>query len=171
MVRLAIFLIVIATLIGALMPAGFGGPYNGRVETIGVDTADTRQDPAQLSDSGSGTITLSRSFDGHFYADAQVNGTTIHFLVDTGASVIALSGADAQRAGLALSGDPQIIGAGASGQVWGHVVRLNRVELGVKSISDTPAVVLAGGDRSLLGQSFLSQFGSVEINGNTMVLR
>ena len=53
----------------------------------------------------------------------------------------------------------------------GHWVRLNRVELGLKSVSDTPAVILEGGDRSLLGQTFLAQFGSVEIHNDTMVLR
>jgi predicted aspartyl protease len=61
-----------------------------------------------------------------------------------------------------------VIGSGASGQVRGHWVRLNRVELGLKSVSDTPAVT--EGDRSLLGQTF-AQFGSVEIHNDTMVLR
>lgn len=171
MVRFAALLLVIATVIGALMPSGLGGSYTGRVETIRVDSLGPARGAPQVSDTDAGTVILTRSFDGHFYADAQVNGTTVHFLIDTGASIVALSDADARRAGLTLSGDPQIIGSGAGGEVWGHVVRLNRVELGVKSVSDTEAVVLEGGDRSLLGQSFLSKFGSVEINGDTMVLR
>jgi len=117
-------------------------------------------------------IVKNASYDGHFYADAQVNGATVHFLIDTGATGIALSTDDAKRAGLAL--DPnqaEVIGSGASGEVRGHWVKLDRVSLGLKSVSDTPAVVLAGGDRSLLGQSFLTQFGSVEIHDDTMVLR
>ena len=45
---------------------------------------------------------ISRAPDGHFYLDAQVNGAQVHFLVDTGASMVALTAADAQRAGIAL---------------------------------------------------------------------
>ena len=46
------------------------------------------------------SITLTRASDGHFYADALVNGAPVHFLVDTGATTLALSKGDAQLAGL-----------------------------------------------------------------------
>ena len=170
MLRLAIVIVFVATLVGALMPSGAPTPANGEREIIRVDALN-EEGPAQGSEPGSGTITLQRSFDGHFYADAQVNGAMVHFLIDTGATGIALSVDDARRAGLAFdSNRAEVIGSGASGQVLGHFVRLNRVELGLKSVNDTPAVILEGGDRSLLGQTFLVQFGSVEIHGNTMVL-
>src|ERR1700742_4028591 len=45
---------------------------------------------------------LERAPDGHFYADAMVNGARVHFLIDTGASMVALTSVDAQRAGIAL---------------------------------------------------------------------
>ena len=48
---------------------------------------------------------------------------------------------------------------------------LDRVELGGKSAEQMPAAVLNAGEQSLLGQSFLSKFDSVEIRGDTMVLR
>src|SRR5690242_17104976 len=51
---------------------------------------------------------LRRGPDGHFYADAQVNGTTIRFLVDTGASLVVLSREDAQRAGLQLPSERSV---------------------------------------------------------------
>lgn len=117
-------------------------------------------------------ITLQREEDGHFYADAQVNGTPVHFLVDTGATGIALTHEDAQRASIAL--DPsseQVVGMGAGGELRGQFVTLDRVNLGLKEVRATRAAVIEGGDRSLLGQSFLSQFGTVEIRGDTMVLR
>jgi aspartyl protease family protein len=169
---MAILIIAAATVVGALMPSGGQAPAAGDRETLRVDALEDRTAPETSVEPGSGTVTLERSFDGHFYADARVNGATVHFLIDTGATGIALAADDARRAGLAFdSNQAEVIGTGASGQVLGKFVRLNRVELGLKSVSDTPAVILAGGDRSLLGQSFLAQFGSVEIHNDTMVLR
>jgi aspartyl protease family protein len=172
MLRLAILIIFAATLVGALMPSGPPAAEDNRGETIQVSSLEEKEGEAGPAESGSGSVTLERAFDGHFYADAQVNGATVHFLVDTGASGIALSVDDARAAGLAFDqARAEVIGSGASGQVLGHFVRLNRVELGLTSVSDTPAVILEDGDRSLLGQSFLSEFGSVEVHGDTMVLR
>ena len=170
--RVAIMIIFAGTLVGALMPSRAPTSTDDRPKIVRVDTFEQGERSPQTSDPGSGTITLERNFDGHFYADAQVNGATVHFLIDTGASGIALSSDDARRAGLAFNvANAEVIGSGASGAVMGHWVQLNRVQLGLKSVSNTPAVILEGGDRSLLGQSFLSQFGSVEIHDDTMVLR
>jgi len=172
MLRLAIMIIFVATLVGALMPSSVSAPGDGQREVIRVSELEQNEPQSPGYEAGSGSVTLERSFDGHFYADARVNGATIHFLVDTGATGIALSAGDAQRAGLAFdSSQAEVIGTGASGQVRGHWVKLNRVELGLKSVNDTPAVILEGGDRSLLGQTFLAQFGSLEIHKDTMVLR
>jgi len=118
------------------------------------------------------TVELQRSSDGHFYADVQINGTPVHMLVDTGASQIALSRADAGSAGIATSiGMPEVVGEGADGAVHGEVVTLDRVALGPRTAEGMRAVVLNGGEQSLLGQSFLSTFDSVEIRGDTMVLK
>jgi aspartyl protease family protein len=93
-------------------------------------------------------------------------------LVDTGASGIALSRDDARRAGIGISiGMPNVVGQGAGGDVHGEMVMLDRVSLGGKSAEAMPAIVLDGGDQSLLGQAFLGKFASVEIRGDTMVLR
>ncbi len=117
-------------------------------------------------------IQLTRESNGHFYADVQINGMPVHILVDTGASGIALSRADAQRAGIMTSAAMfQVIGQGANGDVHGEEVRLDRVTLGPKTVEGMPAVVLDAGEQSLLGQSFLSEFDTVEIRGDTMLLR
>jgi aspartyl protease family protein len=121
---------------------------------------------------GSGSVTLKRAEDGHFYAEAQVNGAPIEFLVDTGATAIALSRDDARRA--SVETDPEsdeVIGSGASGAVMGQMVTLERVSLGPMQVQNVSAAVLSGGKQSLLGQSFLGQFNSVTIEGDTMVLR
>jgi aspartyl protease family protein len=117
-------------------------------------------------------VELQRDSDGHFYADVQINGTPVHMLVDTGATQIALSRADASSAGIATSiGMPEVVGEGADGAVHGEVVKLDRVTLGPRTAEDMRAVVLNGGEQSLLGQSFLSEFDSVEIRVDTMVLK
>jgi aspartyl protease family protein len=121
---------------------------------------------------GDGAIELQRQPDSHFYADVRINGAPVHMLVDTGASMIALSREDAQSAGLATSiGMPGVVGEGADGEVHGEYVRLENVELGPLSAQGLDAVVLNAGAQSLLGQEFLSKFKSVEIHGDTMVLR
>ena len=119
-----------------------------------------------------GSIELDRAADGHFYADVRINGDPVHMLIDTGASAIALSRDDARAAGLATSiGMNEVVGEGADGAVHGEYVKLDRVELGPLSASGLDAIVLNGGQQSLLGQSFLSKFSSVQIEGNRMVLR
>ncbi|MFL6735263.1 MAG: TIGR02281 family clan AA aspartic protease [Sphingomicrobium sp.] len=122
-------------------------------------------------DLGTGVVTLDRNSDGHFYADAQVNGTPVHFLVDTGATGIALTAEDARRASVPLGASDEVVGMGAGGELRGQFVWLDRVNLGIKEVRGARAAVIEGGDLSLLGQSFLSEFGSVSIEGDRMVLR
>lgn len=138
------------------------------------DPSEASAAPEQVAQPASeeGTVELNRSADGHFYADIQVNGAHVHALVDTGASGIALSRSDARNAGLATAlAMNEVVGRGADGDVFGERVTLDKVTLGHRSAEALAAVVLSSGEQTLLGQNFLSQFESVEIRGNTMVLR
>ena len=129
-------------------------------------------DYASYSGASDSVVRLERDDDGHFYADVEINGARVHALVDTGATGIALSREDARKVGLATSiGMPGIVGRGADGDVHGEIVMLDRIALGGKTAEQMPAAVLNAGEQSLLGQSFLSKFDSVEIRGDTMVLR
>jgi len=133
--------------------------------------AELKTGAAQFA-SDDGSLTLDREADGHFYADVRINGNPVHMLIDTGASGVALSRDDARTAGLAPSiGMPNVVGEGADGAVRGEYVKLDRVELGPLSAADLDAVVLNSGQQSLLGQSFLSRYSSVRIEGDRMVLR
>lgn len=171
MIRLALTIIVIGTVLGALMPRVNQTPAATHENNI-FEVAEPAPTQSMAQASQSGTVTLQRFPDGHFYADASVNGAPVRFLVDTGATGIALSRADAERAAIPLSpGMADVIGKGASGEVRGELVRIDRVELGNETAQSVVAVVLEGGDQSLLGQSFLKRFGSVEIEGDTMTLR
>jgi len=117
-------------------------------------------------------LDIPRSPDGHFYADVDLNGTKVHMLVDTGATEIALSREDARSAGIATSiGMPNVVGEGADGSIHGEVVTIDRVSLGNTTAEGMPAIVLNSGGQSLLGQSFLARFASVEIHGDTMTLK
>lgn len=167
--------------LGFLLVAGFGAsllttapgaPPANETPVRPTLTVAAPPAPADMQLAANNAVTLSRQADGHFYADVQINGTPIRMLVDTGASGLALSRADARRAGLGISiGMPDVVGQGAGGAVKGEYVTLDRVSLGGASAEAVPAVVLDGGGQSLLGQSFLGRFASVEIKGDRMVLR
>lgn len=152
------------------LPAG--GTFHGQSNTIVAEPTSAFAAATTGGSNDGSAITLERSFDGHFYADVEVNGSQVRFLVDTGASTIALTRDDARRAGLAASiSMPEVIGEGAGGAVHGEAVMLDRVALGSTEATDVAAIVLDSGSQSLLGQSFLSKFSSVEIRGDTMVLQ
>ena len=131
--------------------------------------ASGSSDPAPSND---GALEIQRSDNGHFYADVDVNGTKVHMLIDTGATGIALSREDARSAGIATSiGMNDVVGEGADGSVHGEVVTVDRMSLGTARAEAVPAIVLNSGGQSLLGQTFLARFASVEIHGDTMTLR
>lgn len=116
---------------------------------------------------------IARSDDGHFYVDAEVNGQLVHFLVDTGASSVVLTMADAKHVGLSFMPEQfSVIARGASGDVRGQILKIGRVAIDRKEAFDVEgAVVDEGLDVSLLGQSFLSRIGTLVIDGDKMVLR
>ena len=175
MQKLAFFLLMGCVVLGALMPAQRMSTVQpgSTMKATSAEASDSSvAQQASNVDLGSGVVTLERQSDGHFYAEAQVNGMPVNFLVDTGASGIALTREDAQRAGIPVSqGMGEVVGSGASGEVRGEFVTLDRINLGIKEARGVNAAVLYGGDQSLLGQSFLSQFGTVSIEGDRMVLR
>lgn len=113
-----------------------------------------------------------RSPNGHFFVTALVNGQPVRFVVDTGATTVALTEEDARRAGVAF--DPSkfdVVGVGAAGPIRGEETHLTSVELDGKERLHVRAVVLEGADISLLGQSYLSRLNSVEMSGGEMTLR
>jgi len=101
---------------------------------------------------------IERSENGHYYAFADVNGMPTRFVVDTGATTVALTVEDAKRAGIAV--DPaqfDIIGSGASGAVRGQEIMIDTVILDGKRVAQVRGAVLEGLTVSLLGQNYLSK--------------
>ena len=120
-----------------------------------------------------GAIALPRASDGHYYVTAEVNGTEIEFLVDTGASDIVLSRLDAARIGfdldrLAFLGSART----ANGVVPIAYGRLKTMRLG-HHLDQAVSVSINGGemDKSLLGMSYLGRFGRIEMTQDQLILR
>lgn len=116
-------------------------------------------------------VVIERSSDHHYYADAQVNGRTVHFMIDTGASETALTPEDAQSIGIAV--DPsryEVVGDGASGMVRGQYVQLKSIDLGGIKQQDAKAVIVQGATVSLLGQPFLEKVDEIVIHQGEMRL-
>lgn len=102
---------------------------------------------------------ISKSADGHYWAEAEVDGRPVRVLVDTGASAVALTAADARRLGLRperLRYDRSI--AAASGRVRAAPVTLDHVEVAGARVEHVAALVVEGGlPASLLGMSYLGR--------------
>jgi aspartyl protease family protein len=179
MLRTYIIIVVLvglaASLLGRLPDSG-GAARNDTIIVGNGREADTSNSETERSSQTINeldrSIELTRDDNGYFYADVQINGAPLHMLVDTGATGIALSRDDARMAGIAVSiGMNDVVGEGADGAIKGEQVMLDRVTLGDKTVEGLPAIVLNNGGQSLLGQSFLSKFASVHIEGDKMVLR
>lgn len=117
-------------------------------------------------------IEVPRAFDGHYYLTLAINGEPVEFVVDTGATDMVLTRADAARIGLdparlAFTG----IAGTANGQVRTARVRLPEVALGEVVDRNVTASVNAGDmSTSLLGMSYLQRFSRLEIANGRLVL-
>jgi aspartyl protease family protein len=119
-----------------------------------------------------GTMRYTADESGQFAIDATVNGVAVHFLMDTGASGIALSRRDAGRLGI----DPTTLRysgmfSTANGITRAAPVTLDSIRIGPLSAGPVQAWVNEGDlDQSLLGMSYLSTLGRIEIKGDTLIL-
>lgn len=162
----ALFLVIlVGVAIGALMPVRTPAPPSSPA------TEASAPDEEEAEESFYGETLIERDESGHFYVDAEVNGEAVHFVVDTGASGVALTMDDAERIGIDFSPNRfGVIGSGASGPVRGQLVTLDTVSVDGKEVEQVPGAVLEGLEISLLGQSYLSQIGSVSMRGDVMRL-
>jgi aspartyl protease family protein len=122
---------------------------------------------------GGGTEELNASADGHYYAEAEVNGRTLDVMVDTGASMVALTFEDAERAGLRLKPSDFTARVNtANGPAAVAPVMLDRVSIGGIEVRDVRAAVCERGrlDKTLLGMSFLSRLERVDISQGRLTL-
>ena len=125
---------------------------------------------AQVSERG--TVSFNRARDGHFYAEVEVNGTKIEFVIDTGATDIVLSEADAKSLGFSMQ---SLVYSGSASTANGDVpiarIKLDTITLGRFTDHSIPATV-NGGElaTSLLGMRYLQRFRKIEISGSRLTL-
>jgi aspartyl protease family protein len=124
----------------------------------------------QTATGGSGSVTLKADSLGHFLADGAINGASTKFLVDTGASLIAIPGVEARRMGLSFIDAPQAAIRTAGGVVPAYRIKLDTVRVGGITLNNVDALVVEKGlDVVLLGMSFLNRT-EMRRDGETMVL-
>jgi len=130
--------------------------------------------PAQtVAQAGGRSLSISRDARGHFETEGRIDGQRIGFMVDTGASVIALNESSAARFGLRPArGDYKATVTTANGTIKAAPTRLAMVDIGGLVVRDVEAMVLPDEalSENLLGLSFLSKLRRFEYANGTLVL-
>ncbi|MBL0423580.1 retroviral-like aspartic protease family protein [Ramlibacter alkalitolerans] len=117
-------------------------------------------------------IVLSAGSGGHFVAPGAINGRAVQFLVDTGATSVAMGVQEAERLGIDYRKGQLTRGNTANGTVTAYLVRLNSVRVGEVEVFDVEAAVLpVSGGPILLGNSFLSRFQMTRLNDQLVLER
>jgi len=142
----------------AATPASGGAPAPAAARVAGVaPPTDTLRYPADKT----GAVRI----------DADVDGATVHFVLDTGANLVTLTLADAEAVGINPAGLVySMTMSTANGKTRGAPVLLRAVRLGQLSVEDVRAVVVQNVPVSLLGMSFLSRLDSWEMRGGVLTI-
>lgn len=136
-----------------------------RVLRVGQNVA------AQPSAAGSQKVVLTADSAGHFLTTGNINGTTVRFLVDTGASMVSLGASDARRIGIDASKGEQGITHTANGQAIVTRIKLDSVRVGDIMMNNVDALVHQQDmPFALLGMSFLNRMEMLR-DGDTMTLK
>jgi aspartyl protease family protein len=153
---------------------------SGTQQLLGLPTADgdsARQDAAdgmQVAANIGSVVEIKAGRNGHFNTEAEINGRPVEVMIDTGASVVALSYEDAERAGLYIS-NSDFTGAVSTANGIARVapVTLDRVTIGDITVRDVPAAVAEPGRlrTSLLGMTFLNKLSRFDMRAGTLVLQ
>jgi aspartyl protease family protein len=140
----------------------------GKRITIGMGHARISASPSSAA-----SAVIYSDTAGHFIADGQINGVPTRFLVDTGATHIALSASEARRLGLDYRKGKRAMTATANGNAPVYLISLDLVRLGNITVYGVDAVVMDSEDRSmplpLLGMSFLNRM-DMKREGDIMTL-
>jgi len=130
-------------------------------------------EPAPYETVQGSAASVAKGPDGHYWANAEVNGRWVRFLVDTGASAVALTAADAERLGLDVADlDYARPVTTANGRTQAAAVTLDHVAIGGARIDKVDALVVRDGlGASLLGMSYLGRLSRFEATRTALILR
>ena len=171
---------------GAPKAVAVGDTYRGvKVISVAVDQVVVERDgrrqtvllgaaPVSVGGSGGGAsgtkIVLSAGSGGHFVTQGTINGQAVRFMVDTGATSVAMGADDARRMGIAFEHGERLYGNTANGVVAAYRVTLDSVRIQDVEVHNVEAAVLPQPmPNILLGNSFLSRF-QMQRDNDTMVL-
>lgn len=141
---------------------------NGKRHTMRV--GDAPASVGQASSPRGDRIVLTAGFGGHFLTQGAINGRAVEFMVDTGATSVAMGVAEAERLGIDYRKGRMGHSATANGVVTTYRIKLNSVRIGDVEVYDVDASVLPFNmGHILLGNSFLTRFQMTRFN-NQMVL-
>lgn len=173
----ALFVLGIAAIIAALVSVVVKPSVEARSRgeiSAAVAVPDTAMSEQNPQDQTRRTARLSIRPDGHYWVRALVNRkASVEFMVDTGASVVALTYDDAQKMGLdPASLDYKWTIRTAGGETLGASVTIDSIRINQVHIRDVEAMVLRSDlSQSLLGMSFLNELYSYEFRGDRMIIR
>jgi len=120
---------------------------------------------------GSGKIIMTADSQGHFYTTGNINGTSLRFIVDTGATMISLGASDARRVGLDFNRGQKAMTQTANGQTIVSKVQLDTVRIGDVTLHNVDALIhQTDMPIALLGMSFLNRM-EMQRDGSTMTLK
>jgi aspartyl protease family protein len=127
----------------------------GKTKTLGMGQAVS----VGSASSAVSSVTLYANQDGHFISDCQINGATLKFLLDTGATTVALNSGDAKFANIDYKRGEPVQMSTANGVVTAYKVTIANLKIGSVSLSQVEASVLEGGSPPfvLLGMSALNR--------------
>ncbi|MDP1538200.1 MAG: TIGR02281 family clan AA aspartic protease [Burkholderiales bacterium] len=134
--------------------------FQGRRRTLALGSGYRVSGVGIASDTGTGaSVTLTADTQGHYQTLGQINGGTVQFLVDTGATAIALPSAEARRLGINYLSGERGYTQTANGRALAYQVKLDTVKVGDITLYAVDAVVLEGDGLkvALLGMSFLNR--------------
>ena len=122
------------------------------------------------SPGGGTTIVLSADSGGHFWANGTINGKSVRFVVDTGATNVSMSQSQAEQLGLDYRSGQRGTSTTANGQVQAYRVPLTSVRVGEVEVFNVAATIVpVPMDYVLLGNSFLTRF-QMKRENDTMTL-
>ncbi len=159
-------------LVGALSAVGAAGAVVTFDPTQQPQAANVQLATTPVSNPAA-RAQVTKAADGHYWATADVDGSAVRFLVDTGATAVALTAADAQRLGLNL--DDLAFGVPvttADGKTMAAQVKLRSVTIAGARVENVDALVLRTGlETSLLGMSYLGRLSSFEATRTALILK
>ncbi|MBY0465278.1 MAG: retroviral-like aspartic protease family protein [Burkholderiales bacterium] len=132
---------------------------------LGETPANVTTTPSAQAAGNGNKVVLTADGRGHFMSLGSINGQTVNFMVDTGATMVALGQADAQRIGLKAQQGNRVRMSTANGVVEAVEHRLDKVRLGDTEVRNVTAVVMPlSMPYVLLGNSFLTRFQMLRVN-------